>query len=993
METMITQFPADSSDAKSVAGHPIVVPAPVQPGDDAETVADRPSIVQSPVQPGYDAETVTDRPLIVPALVQPGDDAETVANRLSIVPVLAQPYNNNAITILSSAIPTTTEFSTGVPMTLVWITVPDAEQTMFASSIPTSATLSDIAETADNISHSTAVPPCPASSSKESDVEATDVPDMLESSSESYKLSSGGSESGDTDNFDVPTISLQEEHSDANDQKCVNVSVKGGVKCRRSKKICPVKHCGAEVIHLPRHLRETHKWHKEHARTAIQHYSLRKTYTYSNSYSSLSAHRKDSHKHRRCPVAGCLSIVKRLPPHLMQHHRISRNSEQFTQLCKTARKRARQVQERPSTEGECVDSIHLQKVGGLHTDDNASVCSEGNGNSCAEKTLDSQLDIDDSFCRPNNNDVDDDSDKFFYEVNYNNDCESGEINETSCSECSDFDDFKKWLQSPDGGLKTEKCALQHAFQVQRIAAVTTGNPTISVLTDRKSVKEKFLLSYVAEKQLLPGTVKSYLTSLRHWCSYILSERIAETTEAKQAVQSMFQTAGHWISSYRRDTLKRHLKKHDDDIGKLISAEDVASFDRSAVALEAVKLIATAQTHTVAMSQQQYTHVRDFLMVNVAIANANRSGVLSEMTVEQLKHASKMDDNYIISVSEHKTAIIYGPAKVIVSSTLYSWLMAFVNDVRQRCVILAGDQQATNCLFVSWNGEQLSSGQVTRCIQNIWSRAGLGKITCTLIRKAAVSAIHQQCPDQKANLADLMCHNVSTASKYYRQVDRNRTSTEAAKHLSSVMRPAKLAVDVHSESDDVHDKTTSASEPFTHVQGRFSWNDELRNVLLSVFRDEISSKSVSVGEVSSKIKGNKILAAIGCRRVYDKLRREMLQKCSGDVGESDVPVCLPVEKETLQAKVARMAENDQNDDDVPPTSINSGLQKLFKANELEVIQAQCRHIIASGPISCERITKALEQSTSGATLLRKYSIDQIISRVKYERRKIVLCLRK
>jgi len=38
METMITQLPADSSDAKSVAGHPIVVPAPVQPGDGAETV-------------------------------------------------------------------------------------------------------------------------------------------------------------------------------------------------------------------------------------------------------------------------------------------------------------------------------------------------------------------------------------------------------------------------------------------------------------------------------------------------------------------------------------------------------------------------------------------------------------------------------------------------------------------------------------------------------------------------------------------------------------------------------------------------------------------------------------------------------------------------------------------------------------------------------------------------------------------------------------------
>ena len=65
METMITQLPADSSDAKSVAGHPIVVPAPVQPGDGAETVEDRPLIVPALVQPGDDAETVADRPLIV----------------------------------------------------------------------------------------------------------------------------------------------------------------------------------------------------------------------------------------------------------------------------------------------------------------------------------------------------------------------------------------------------------------------------------------------------------------------------------------------------------------------------------------------------------------------------------------------------------------------------------------------------------------------------------------------------------------------------------------------------------------------------------------------------------------------------------------------------------------------------------------------------------------------------------------------------------------
>ena len=71
-----------------------------------------------------------------------------------------------------------------------------------------------------------------------------------------------------------------------------------------------------------------------------------------------------------------------------------------------------------------------------------------------------------------------------------------------------------------------------------------------------------------------------------------------------------------------------------------------SFDRSKVALEAIKLMGNAQTCGVEMSQHHYTLVQDILLVNVANANANRSSVLSEMTIKQLKHALKMDNNYI-----------------------------------------------------------------------------------------------------------------------------------------------------------------------------------------------------------------------------------------------------------------------------------------------------------------------------------------------------------
>jgi len=200
------------------------------------------------------------------------------------------------------------------------------------------------------------------------------------------------------------------------------------------------------------------------------------------------------------------------------------------------------------------------------------------------------------------------------------------------------------------------------------------------------------------------------------------------------------------------------------------------------------------------------------------------------------------------------------------------------------------------------------------------------------------------------------------------VDSNRTSAEAAKHVSSVLRPPTLVADGEPE---IHSCDNTANEPVVHTPGRFLWDNECTKVLLSTFSDEIRSKSVSVSLVKSKIKDNNTLASIGYRRVYDRLRWEMSQpKNTDEVSENDTPETLP--KETLHDKVARMTngtkepfayDNDSNSDDdiVPPTSVESR-QRLFSDSELEIIQVQCRQITASGPITSDRITRALEQST-------------------------------
>lgn len=102
-----------------------------------------------------------------------------------------------------------------------------------------------------------------------------------------------------------------------------------GTKSGRERKRCPLVYCKAKVVHMPRHLQDVHGWTKEHARTALQRFGLRKAYTYSDPSKVPKTKKKtstqdetekkegtkikDYHHYRYCPVVGYASLVKRLP--------------------------------------------------------------------------------------------------------------------------------------------------------------------------------------------------------------------------------------------------------------------------------------------------------------------------------------------------------------------------------------------------------------------------------------------------------------------------------------------------------------------------------------------------------------------------------------------------------------------------------------------------------------------------------------------------------
>ena len=660
-------------------------------------------------------------------------------------------------------------------------------------------------------------------------------------------------------------------------------------KPKRGKKKCPV--CGERVVHIPRHLQGKHQWTKEDSQRATCFFGLRKPYkTYQRKRSPKFT---DYHQHRHCPVIACGAVVKRLPPHLRQVHGISKASPVFTKLLQRAKNDTRNQ--------KLQLNYGLDLSGSQESTDDAAVSgderqSEDAGdNILTEHTNAQSVEVSDEDHAHSNSDTDLDD---FDETCDQNNSDACLSDPTAVN----WVEFEKWLLSPDGGRASHKSAKQHHVQVQTVLR-NTSSKTLPDLWSKKQLRQ-FIENYAADKKHLPGTVKSYLCSIRHFYVYLLTENSVLSHEEKQKIQQMKDRLSRWIQAYRRESRERGLERMDSDMQKIISPGKIVEFEKSPVALKAIKLIGRAidKKQNFHVTQSDYVIVRDFLIAETVISNASRSGAMANMTANEFAEARRMQDQFIVSVRNHKTAHCHGPAKVVLSLTLHGWLQTYFRHFRSHVCNVSNSSDPH--LFLSSNGEKLSSGQVTRAVQAAWSKAGLGNaITCTLVRKTAVSAVHQKRPEMKGNLADLMCHRVDTAERSYRLVQREQTSAAAARQLVHILREQPQVTDASSApaNDDCSDKLAH------HV---------------------------------------------------------------------------PCEQQDA-------ASDDLSDDIVPPSKISTREHSIFSSSDVQFLTQVFKETIHSGRIGQKEVVNALQKSTTGDALLHRFSIQQIIARLKYERRKLVL----
>ena len=366
-----------------------------------------------------------------------------------------------------------------------------------------------------------------------------------------------------------------------------------------------------------------------------------------------------------------------------------------------------------------------------------------------------------------------------------------------------------------------------------------------------------------------------------------------------------------------------LEKMDKDIENLVTPEKVAKFEKSDTAREVVKILGKLSADgEVEITQTVFVTIRDFLITQIILANANRSGVISNMTVGEFARGKNIlhDGKYVVSVKDHKTASTHGPARVIMNGALYNWLDIYRHKLRSQLTA------TSDAMFLSWNGKPLASGHVSRAVRSSWKKGGLDDpVHCTLMRKSAVSEVHANHRDMAVELADLMTHRVETARKYYRLSDKKRNAVSASTKLSNILKPGQP-----SSNAALND---------------FAVRKNMKTVEQKVISSTTSSSVITF--VSDEVTGL-------------------------DTGYAQQPV-IP--------EVPPLAVHEHELTSTSEPSTSSGYVFSHEENDVQ-LQRFGNMIKGSSPILLEEIKKKLK----GYDLLKKYGAWKVQNRIKYERYK-------
>ena len=286
---------------------------------------------------------------------------------------------------------------------------------------------------------------------------------------------------------------------------------------------------------------------------------------------------------------------------------------------------------------------------------------------------------------------------------------------------------------------------------------------------------------------------------------------------------------------------------------------------------------------------------------------------------------------------------------------------------------------------------MKSSQMSKALQAIFQKAGIeGPMSHTLYRKSAVSECHQNRKEISGNLADLMAHRESTAEKYYRVLDKSRSSVKASQVLHGMMRNEEKSNEKRLKEKKEEKSNSGSVEEMTNEKRNSQSLEEKMDATKKLFGPEIDAQSISIATFREKICLDPILCNEDEKKVYDKIRAQWRYKAQVDNKPSTAS--LPSEKETLERmfKESNTHEDDEesfdSSDVVSPTE-TTGTSKpgVFSPTHVQTLLRLFSDMINGSPISKPIITQKLQNESEGKEMVAVFTVTQVVNRLKYERK--------
>ena len=181
---------------------------------------------------------------------------------------------------------------------------------------------------------------------------------------------------------------------------------------------------------------------------------------------------------------------------------------------------------------------------------------------------------------------------------------------------------------------------------------------------------------------------------------------------------------------------------------------------------------TVESSSSRLDEGLFVQLRNYLIVEIILANAQRSGIVEGMLVgEVLKannNANKENLHYIY-VEQHKTGYIQ-PAIIYLTTEVFNYLVLFVTVILPELPAIGHVRSGDDChVFQTWLSDCLHTSNVSNCLRNGLKLYGIDDPDgCpTHYRKAASTLISMHKPELQESLSQFMCHSRSTTERHYR----------------------------------------------------------------------------------------------------------------------------------------------------------------------------------------------------------------------------------